>query len=78
MEALTLFIEDDRYTVPNLEFVLVNDTKKAQQLATERLIASPHHLSVSVHEHGREIVRVTRARRGDDDVGHREAGGRGR
>lgn len=67
MNAFTFFIEDDRYTVPNLEFVLAADTKKARQLATERLLASRHHLSISVHEQGREVVRVARPGRGDDD-----------
>jgi hypothetical protein len=63
MDTYTFFIEDDRYSVPTLEFVLVPDKAKARQMASERLIASRHHLSVIVHQHGRQVFQVSRAGR---------------
>ncbi len=60
MAAFAFFIEDDRYTVPTLEFVLAPDAARARQLASERLIASPHHLSVLVHQDGQQMFQVVR------------------
>jgi hypothetical protein len=71
MDAFSFFIEDDRYTVPTLEFVLVADMARAKQMASERLIASPHHLSIAVHRHGRQIFRVARATKADGAEGAR-------
>jgi hypothetical protein len=48
MQTFELFIEDDRYTVPTLEFVQVRDVERARQLAAERLLISVHHRSVEV------------------------------
>ena len=67
MDAYTFFIEDDRHAAATLEFVLASDLARAKQLAMERLIASPHHLSVVVHQSGRQVLRVTRPPRRRDD-----------
>lgn len=40
----TLFVEDDRYSVPTLSIVPVADVARARALAERALRASPHHL----------------------------------
>jgi hypothetical protein len=75
METYTFFIEDDRYPVPTLEFVLVRDEARARQMASERLIASAHHLGIEVHRGGSLAFRVERPKsRGDDDTIQRQEG----
>ena len=77
METYTFFIEDDRYPVPTLEFVLVRDEALVRQMASERLFASAHHLSIEVHRGGSPTFRVARPRsRNPDDPTQREAGER--
>ena len=71
MAAFAFFIEDDRYTVPTLEFALAPNAARARQLASERLTASPHHLSVLVHEDGQQIFRVVRPGRLDPALSER-------
>ena len=42
MRSFSFYIEDDRYSVPTLEFVTVKDVERARELATTRLTLSPH------------------------------------
>jgi len=60
MRTFSCFIKDDRYTVPSLAFVLVQDEARARELARRQLLESGHHLEVEVVENGRSLFRLTR------------------
>jgi hypothetical protein len=62
MQMFAFFIEDDRYTVPSLEFVPALDANRARQLAADRLVASSHHESVEVRIGVERLFLLTRAR----------------
>jgi hypothetical protein len=68
MQNFEFFIEDDRYTVPTLEIVLVRDAARARELAADRLLSSFHHLSVEVRQGGLHSFRLARSARGDADI----------
>lgn len=61
MELLSLYIEDDRYSVPTLAFELVQDRRRARTLAKRRLNESPHHLSVEARDGDALLFRIKRA-----------------
>jgi len=63
MQTFELFIEDDRYTVPTLEFVPVGDAARARQVAAERLFVSMHHQSVEVRFDNERICYLSRSAR---------------
>jgi hypothetical protein len=44
----TVLIDDDRYSVPNLRFVLARSEVRASQIADCILAESPHHHGVQV------------------------------
>ena len=48
MRDYSLFIEDDRYTVPTLVIVTVASDERANEIALDHLNRSDHHLSVEV------------------------------
>jgi hypothetical protein len=50
MRSLAFFIEDDRYSVPTLEFVVVDDLDGARELANRRLVLSAHIRRIDVRE----------------------------
>jgi hypothetical protein len=50
MRIFTLFVRDDRYTVPTMSFVTVTDLENAAAIAESRLYESAHHLGVEVLE----------------------------
>ena len=60
MAAFSFLIEDDRYGVPSLEFVIVRDAKRAEEMARSRLGSSSHYLSVTVHLGDMLLFRVDR------------------
>ena len=47
--AYTIYIEDERYSIPTLLFVSVTDEAAVRRIAREKL-AEPHHLSVEVRD----------------------------
>jgi hypothetical protein len=49
MRTYSLYIEDDRYSVPTLQFVTAGDDAEIRRLA-EAMLAKPHHQSVEVRE----------------------------
>jgi hypothetical protein len=61
MHTFEFFIEDDRYEVPTLEFVVVRDAERARELAAERLFASPHHLGIDIRQAGLPVFRMSRS-----------------
>lgn len=68
MQHFEFFIEDDRYSVPTLELVVVRDADRARQLATERLCASPHHQSVEVRTANATLFLISRPEARKDDA----------
>ena len=48
MASYTLFVHDDRYTVPTFYMVTVADDRRALELAGEKLRSSPHYRRVEV------------------------------
>jgi hypothetical protein len=50
MVTFTFYIRDDRYDVPAMDFVIVQDEERARMLADRRLQASAHHTAVEVYE----------------------------
>jgi hypothetical protein len=57
MQTYCLYIEDDRYSVPTLLFIIAADDAEAQRIAAEKL-SEPHHLAVEVREVERELCRL--------------------
>jgi hypothetical protein len=55
MTAYSVLIEDDRYGVPTLQFV-VGDDLDLSELARRCLQESPHHLRVTIDIGGRELL----------------------
>jgi hypothetical protein len=70
MHTFELFIEDDRYTVPTLEFVMVRDVARARELASERMFASSHHTGIEVRHCGRRLFQMSRPNGRDDAQAH--------
>jgi len=60
LREYTFHIQDDRYSVPTLEFVVVRDEVRARELAAKRLHASEHHLAVEVFEDDALLFRLDR------------------
>lgn len=60
MRTFSFFIEDERSSVPTLEFVTVKTLGRARALAAERLASSAHHLSVEVVDGERLLFRLAR------------------
>jgi len=61
MRTFSVFIEDRRYSVPTLMFVVASDEVRARELAVRELDASNNHLSVEVQESGRSLFKQARA-----------------
>ena len=55
-----LYVFDDRYSVPNLDGIIVRDDARAIEIATERLAASIHHQAVELWEDDRLVCRLDR------------------
>ena len=66
MRTYTLYIEDDRYSVPTLLFVSASDDASARRIAREKL-SDPHHLAVELREDERVICRLAPAVSGTED-----------
>lgn len=60
MRTFSCFIKDDRYTVPSLALILVQDEHRARELARRQLLESGHHLEIEVMEEGRSVFRLSR------------------
>jgi hypothetical protein len=58
VHTFAFFIEDDRYSVPTVEFVTAGDIARAKELALIKLRGSPHHLSIEVLEDDRLVFRL--------------------
>jgi hypothetical protein len=57
VRTYALYIEDDRYSVPTLQFVTTNDDTAVRRIACEKL-SEPHHKAVEVLEGEQILVRI--------------------
>ncbi|HEY2660022.1 MAG TPA: hypothetical protein VGI79_09895 [Caulobacteraceae bacterium] len=60
MDHFSFLIDDVRYTVPNLLLILVTDVDRAKELAVQKLLEAPEHLSVQVFQGDRLICTISR------------------
>ena len=60
MRAYTIFIEDDRYSVPTLVIIDTSTRARAEQLTLEKLTESPHHRAVELRLGDRLVYRSCR------------------
>jgi hypothetical protein len=58
VNVYTLYIEDDRYSVPTIDILSAETDDEAQALVVERLAASPHYLSVEAWVDDRFVCRA--------------------
>ena len=58
MNQFELFVDDDRYRVPTLTFVMVTDTHRALEIAEGLMGESPHHHGVEVCQRGRRLFGI--------------------
>ena len=61
MKTYTLYIHDDRYSVPSLDAVIVRDDDRARAIGRNRLAFSPHYHLVEVWEDDRFVDKFARA-----------------
>jgi hypothetical protein len=61
LKTYTLYIHDDRYSVPSLDAVTVSGDARAREIAQGRLAASPHYRAVEIWEDDRFVGKVERA-----------------
>jgi hypothetical protein len=55
VDVYTIYIEDDRYSVPTIDILLADDDQHAKVLAEGRLISSPHYTAVEVWQDERVV-----------------------
>jgi hypothetical protein len=60
MASYTLFVHDDRYSVPNFYMVSVAGERRALELAEEKLRSSPHYRRVEVFDGERLVGAIDR------------------
>jgi hypothetical protein len=51
----TIYIEDDRYSVPTIDILTAADDEQACVQASQRLATSPHYRSIAVWEENRFV-----------------------
>jgi hypothetical protein len=52
------YLQDDRYSAPNLDIITAPDEEAAIESALARLAASPHHLSIEIWQDDRLVTRI--------------------
>lgn len=60
MPIYTLFIHDDRYSVPSLDAVTAADDRSVRTIATARLDGSTHYQAIEIWDDEREVGRIER------------------
>jgi hypothetical protein len=50
MITYTLFVIDDRYTIPNVALVAAADRRAIVAAARTRLMETPHHIAIEIFE----------------------------
>jgi hypothetical protein len=61
LNTYTLYIHDDRYSVPSLDAVTVRDDERAREVARKRLAASPQYRLIEVWEDDRFVDKFERS-----------------
>ena len=61
LKTYTLYIHDDRYSVPSLDAVTVRDDDRAREVGKNRLAVSAHYRMIEVWEDDRFIDKFERA-----------------
>ncbi len=64
MKTYVLYIHDDRYTVPNMESLTVNDDERARDVAGDRLASSSHYHLAELWESDRLVARLAKPKAG--------------
>ena len=65
MRTYTIFVEDDRYSVPTLAMIDTSSRARAEQVTLEKLTESPHHRAVELRLGDKLVYRRARS----DDPG---------
>lgn len=60
MRTFSLYLDDDRYSVPTLEFLTVRDEARAREIASRRLFESEHYRRASLVEGDDPVCVLTR------------------
>lgn len=60
MKTYLLYVNDDRYSVPTLDTLIVRGDDRAIEIAAQRLASSPRYRSVEVWEDERLVCRIGR------------------
>lgn len=63
MSVYTIYIEDDRYSVPTIDILMADDDGHARVLGEARLTSSPHYLSAEIWEDERVVWVLPKADR---------------
>ena len=63
LNVYTLYIEDDRYSVPTLDILTAADDAEALRLAAERQSSSPHYRAIEIRLDDRFVARTPMAGR---------------
>ena len=64
MRAFSLFTTDTRYSVPTLTFVVVDDERRAIELARNMLAESKFHTAVELREDDRLVCQLLKREAG--------------
>jgi len=60
LKIYTLYIHDDRYSVPSLDAASAAEDALAEEVARARLVASPHYRAIEIWEDDRFVGKVER------------------
>jgi hypothetical protein len=58
VNVYTLYITDDRYTVPTIDILMADADEAVRTLAVARLASSPHYLSIEVRVDDRLVCAI--------------------
>lgn len=48
LQTFEFYLDDDRYAVPTLKFIVADDVTEAEAVAQRLLDESPHHLGIEI------------------------------
>jgi hypothetical protein len=60
LKTYTLYITDDRYSVPSLDVTIVSTDKLAQAIARKRFAVSTHYSAIEIWEDDRLVAKIER------------------
>jgi hypothetical protein len=71
LKVYTLYIYDDRYSVPTIDLLMADNDAEAEVAARERLAASPHHRAVAAFEDDRFVCETPERGAGERSLAER-------